>query len=642
MPKFDITEEPVDRLGLNVLSNAGSTGIAPEDMNWDCSIGGLPFLFATNNEFRFSRETSEFRRDRVDTERDPGEQSLDSGLWIRSQSSWHYGSGLSSAEPLEVNSEEARFRYFQGGGVNPWTPGELTLLNSTSRVLAASAGASAVYMIGVDTGVLVASGATVSYVPTVGASATVLWGGTGTITSITSDGANYYVADTTGIYRGSLPSGAGSKVWDTGQATIVRWVKSRLMATVGKAVYELTGTGPSLPTALDAGGARPAGWTWTDIAEGPAAIYLSGFVGDTSTIEKIGVNATTTSVTLDVPTVVADLPRSETVNTLYSYVGAYLVIGTSKGCRVSQIASDGSLALGPLVVDAAPVDDAVAIDNYVYVTVRDKGSAGDRAYRAGLYRIDLGTNLDRNPLNFAHAADLVAPAGTTGEARQVTTAGGRLWFAVSGQGVYRQDSTFVAEGWVETGRIRLGTVENKAWRDMRVLASPGVDGVVTGFAATDDAGSPSDWTEIISTTSALPDQVGKLTAVSAVPATNLYAAFRLQANSGRTVSASMIGYQIRAVPAPRRTELIQVPVMMFDREKDRQGSAYGGPGVSWQRFQALKQMEAAGATVQWRDFTTGETAEVFVERVSLTRLMAPSLGQRTNAGGVVTVLLRVV
>lgn len=641
MPQF-FSNDLIEPLGLNVLSSNTSANVAPDDVAWDCEIGGLPFLFATNEQFRFTRETSEFRRDRVDTERDPGEQSLDSGLWIRSQSSWHYGSGLSSAEPLEVNSDEARFRYFQGGGVNPWTPGELTLLNSTSQVLTASAGASAVYMIGVDTGVLVASGATLSYVPTVGASATVSWGGSGTITSITTDGANYYVADTTGIYRGSLPSGAGSKVWDTGQATIVRWVKSRLMATVGKAVYELTGTGPTLPTALDAGGARPAGWTWTDISEGPAAIYLSGFVGDTSTIEKIGVNATTTSVTLDVPTVVADLPRSETVNTLYSYVGTYLIIGTSKGCRVAQIASDGSITLGPLVVNAAAVDDAVAIDNYVYVTVRDKGSAGDRTYRAGLYRIDLGTNLNRNPLNFAHAADLVAPAGTTGEARQVTTAGGRLWFAVSGQGVYRQADTFVSEGWVETGRIRLGTVENKAWRDLRLLAKPGALGVVTAFANTEDGLTPSTWPEVIQADGIATDSIGKLVTASPGPASNLYVAFRLQSATNNTVTAAMIGYQIRAVPAPRKTELIQVPVMMFDREKDRQGAAYGGPGVSWTRFQALKQMEATGATVQWNDYTTGEAAEVYVERVSLTRLMAPSLGQRVNAGGVATVLLRVV
>jgi hypothetical protein len=188
----------------------------------------------------------------------------------------------------------------------------------------------------------------------------------------------------------------------------------------------------------------------------------------------------------------------------------------------------------------------------------------------------------------------------------------------------------------------LGTVENKAWRDLRLLAKPAALGLVTAFANTEDGDAPSSWTEVINSDGVSTDNIGKLTAASPGPASNLYAAFRLRSATGGSTAATMIGYQIRAVPAPRKTELIQVPVMMFDREKDRQGAAYGGPGVSWTRFQALKQMEATGATVQWNDFTTGEAAEVYVERVSLTRLMAPSLGQRVNAGGIVTVLLRVV
>jgi hypothetical protein len=636
---FDVTTQVVDDLSYgSTVSGVGQVD-APESTNWDCAIGDLTFLFAMSDQYPFRRETAEFRRQRIDTERNPGEQSLDSGYWIRSQSSWHYGSGLTSAEPLEVNNDEAQFRYKEGGGVNPWTPGQLSLLNDTASVL--SSAGSGQLLLGVDTGVLHADGAVLKYIALDGTVTTVTWGGSGSIKSMTTDGENYYVADTTGIYKGALPTGSGSLIWNTGANPVIRWVKSRLMATVGAAVYELTGSGPTLPSPLDPGTARPSGWTWTDIAEGPAAIYVSGYVGDTSTIERIGVSATTSAVTLDVPVVVADMPRGETVLSTYSYVGSFLIVGTTLGARVALINSDGSLTLGPLVVDAGAVDDAVAIENYVYVTVRDQGNAGDRAYRAGLYRIDLGQVLNQSSLDFAHAADLVAPAGTTGDAVQVTSAGGYLYFAVDTQGVFKQQDTFVSEGWLESGRIRLGTVENKGWRDLRLLTKSGETGTVTGYADTSETGSPSTWTTVITADGDRTDTSGKLTAAAPAPQSNLYVAFSLTSADSNTSSPVFIGYQVRAVPAPERTRLLQVPIMLFDFITDRKGLRVGKRGFAWDTLQKLQDLEQSTAVVQWRDYTTGEAATAYVERVSFVRTSPPT-NRASGVGGIGQVLLRLV
>jgi hypothetical protein len=636
---FDVTTQVVDDLSYgSTVSGVGQVD-APESTNWDCAIGDLTFLFAMSDQYPFRRETAEFRRQRIDTERNPGEQSLDSGYWIRSQSSWHYGSGLTSAEPLEVNNDEAQFRYKEGGGVNPWTPGQLSLLNDTASVL--SSAGSGQLLLGVDTGVLHADGAVLKYIALDGTVTAVTWGGSGSIKSMTTDGENYYVADTTGIYKGALPTGSGSLIWNTGANPVIRWVKSRLMATVGAAVYELTGSGPTLPSPLDPGTARPSGWTWTDIAEGPAAIYVSGYVGDTSTIERIGVSATTSAVTLDVPVVVADMPRGETVLSTYSYVGSFLIVGTTLGARVALINSDGSLTLGPLVVDAGAVDDAVAIENYVYVTVRDQGNAGDRAYRAGLYRIDLGQVLNQSSLDFAHAADLVAPAGTTGDAVQVTSAGGYLYFAVDTQGVFKQQDTFVSEGWLESGRIRLGTVENKGWRDLRLLTKSGETGTVTGYADTSETGSPSTWTTVITADGDRTDTSGKLTAAAPAPQSNLYVAFSLTSADSNTSSPVFIGYQVRAVPAPERTRLLQVPIMLFDFITDRKGLRVGKRGFAWDTLQKLQDLEQSTAVVQWRDYTTGEAATAYVERVSFVRTSPPT-NRASGVGGIGQVLLRLV
>ena len=92
-----ITERIVERLGLTEMP--GGKVFAPDSQAWDCSLGALTFLFAMSDQNPMLRETADFRRERIDTERTPGEQSLDSGFWYRSQESWHLGAGLRSAEP---------------------------------------------------------------------------------------------------------------------------------------------------------------------------------------------------------------------------------------------------------------------------------------------------------------------------------------------------------------------------------------------------------------------------------------------------------------------------------------------------------------------------------------------------------------
>ena len=77
----DITEEFGGDVGTRSLHRSVCPA-RPGEPEVDCEIGGLPFLFATSDQNPYRRETADFRRQRVDTERNPGEQSLDSGYWI--------------------------------------------------------------------------------------------------------------------------------------------------------------------------------------------------------------------------------------------------------------------------------------------------------------------------------------------------------------------------------------------------------------------------------------------------------------------------------------------------------------------------------------------------------------------------------
>ena len=643
---IDITDDIPFEIGVPLAGSTTASAKVPANIRWDCSIGSLPFLFGFSDQNPMLRETGQFRRDRVDNQREPGEQSLDSGFWIRSQSSWHYGSGISSAEPLEVNEQEARFRYSQGGGVNVWTPGQVSLLNDTSQALSATG--SGQLLLGVDTGVIHATGNAMKYVPSTGSTVTITWGGANPITSIASNGYSWFAGSDDGIYKGTLPSGAGTKIYNASGSILVRWVKSRVIASVGPALYEITSISPAsppaaLPTALYT---HPTpGWVWTDFAEGPSAIYAAGYSGDTSLIYKIDVTATSTTTTLSQPVVVAELPRGEIVYSLYSYLGSYMVVGTSKGARLATInnsyTASGTLTMGPLTVTSTDgCRDAVADGSFVYVTVGAQGTAGNRATRAGIWRIALSTNLNQNPLLFANAADLVAPAGVTGACHQVTLAGGKLWFTVDGSGVFKQASTFVDSGWMETGRIRLGTVEAKAWRDIRLLGTPDMGGTVTARASLYAAPTPSTWDQIISISGNSPDATGKLVVTFPTPQSDLYLAFNL-ATSDTSVSPTFAGYQVRAIPAPRRSELVQVPLLNFDFTVDRVGSRYGHTGLSWEMYQLMKALEGSASTVQWRDYTTGERAEAYIEQVKYTRNTPPTRNVSGN-GGVLTVTLRLV
>lgn len=643
----DYTEEVVENLGYAFQASQGQGSYAPESMSWDCNVGGFNFLYATSEQNPIIRETGKFRRERIDTERNPGEQSLDSGMWIRSQASWHYGAGLSSAEPLEVATEEASFRYYRSGGIDPWTPGQLQLLKNTENKFVSTA--TSQQILGVNTGVLHAGDDVLTFVPTTGSTSTVTWGGTGNINSLTTTGQYWLAANAAGIYRGDEPSGSGTKIYNkdatTVTSSVLRFVKARVMYGENNKIIEITDLTPASATLPAELYEHPnSGWVWSDFAEGPTAIYASGYDGEESLIYKIDVTATTTTVTLSVPVVVAEMPRGEQVLSMYSYVGSFLIVGTSSGCRVASISDNGTLTMGPLIFNGTYVDDTVAYGKYVYVTVRDKGEAGDRVQRAGLYRINLGQSLNNtsfsSSLEFAYAPDLVAPAGVTGEARSVTIAGDRLWFSVNGAGVYREMTTFVDDGWIETGRIRLGVVENKSWRDLRLIGINGLLGTITAYASVTGSNAPSTWDAVVSVDSNITDANGKLNAAAPLPTPDLWVAFHLQSNPECSCSARMIGYQVRAVPSPRRNELIQIPVRMFDYEKDRQGSSYGRVNGAYDRFVALKQMENIGNTVVFRDYTTGEQLEVYVEQVTWKKTIAPSRGDRKNSGGIVTMLLR--
>ena len=102
------------------------------DINYDVAIGGLPFIYAINDARPYVRQTAPFRKEQFDNQTEPGEQSL-TGWWIRSQSSFHGGTGITYFDP-QTSDEFGHYRFADSQGVNVWEDGEATLLKSVDNI----------------------------------------------------------------------------------------------------------------------------------------------------------------------------------------------------------------------------------------------------------------------------------------------------------------------------------------------------------------------------------------------------------------------------------------------------------------------------------------------------------------------------
>ena len=129
----DITEGRANRSIAVDVGVVSSTAIWQNtDMSYDVALGGLPFIYAINDSRPYVRQTAPFRKDQFDNGVEPGEQSL-TGWWIRSQMSFHSGSGIRFFDPATTD-EVGKYRFADSQNVNVWTKGEVTLLKKVDNV----------------------------------------------------------------------------------------------------------------------------------------------------------------------------------------------------------------------------------------------------------------------------------------------------------------------------------------------------------------------------------------------------------------------------------------------------------------------------------------------------------------------------
>lgn len=429
----DITEGRATRaiaVDVGVVSNASIW--QNTDSAYDIAIGGLPFFYAMNDQRPYVRQTAPFRKEQFDNGAEPGEQSL-TGWWIRSQSSFHNGDGITFYD-TNTGENNVDYRFADSKGVNVWNKGEVTLLSSstTGHVTThpiESNGRSFQQLRSIQwtssgttyNGVLLHDGYDVDKIDSNGNETHFIdynAGADDKVYAICDDGSTaFWVTNDTGpsgklevlkknldLNSTNAATSMFTAVGITVQNAAMEYVKERIVMCVNSSVYEITSASGSLPTAVYTH--SDADHIFTSITASGPAIYISGFSGIQSNIYKFTLTTTSGSMpSLTQAITAAEMPTGEIIHKIYYYLG-YMMIGTSKGIRVATVNDqDGSLSYGPLVVETTqPCYDFAARDHFVWCATSVDGAPG-------VIRIDLSAEVD--DLVFAWANDIYF-AGVSG------------------------------------------------------------------------------------------------------------------------------------------------------------------------------------------------------------------------------------
>lgn len=664
----DLTDGRANRSIAVDVGVVASTAIWQNtDVAYDVAVGGLPFIYAINDARPYIRQTAPYRKDQFDNGNEPGEQSL-TGWWLRSQMSFHSGSGIKFYDPATTD-ENGHYRFADSKGINVWTKGQTTLLKNvtqgheiTSQI--ESNGVVQQHLRSIKwstyTGALLHDGYDVDKVKVTDPSNPIHFidynsgAGVYPVYAICDDGTNaYWMTNVTSagtkftvfgkpLTGDSTNTADQFKVFDNNQVIsngVMEYVKQRLVICADNKVYESQTAVSSTPVLLYTHPSTTH--VYTSIAASGPAIYISGYNGSQSTIEKYTLASNGSMPVLSSAVIAAEMPVGEIIHKIYYYLG-YMMIGTNKGVRAAVVSDqDGSIKYGSLIVETTqPCYDFAARDHYIWCATSVAGAPG-------LIRLDLDN--ETQTLRFAYANDIsyddITGHPTTavcfdGNTDPTTT--DRLMFATTkvssvNGAIYVEDATTLrTSGYITTGNIRYGTLEPKNFKRLlgrgdftygsMTLETVDKDGVEYDHISYDSAISPIE----VGTSS---------------PATaQEYVAYKFILYRDATTPSSgptFKGYQAKATIATPRQRIVRFPVYCFDVETDRFNTVVGYEGRAFDRIQSIENIEETGDVITWQDLSTGESRQAVIEQVTFTRMTPPDK-RFDGFGGVLEITIRTV
>jgi hypothetical protein len=599
-----------------------------EDFAASYAIGNTPWLSAASDNNRISRITTTYQKERIDQSSTTGEQSL-TNWWLRSATTWHHGAG----ERYYDADTSDQFRFYESNNINPWNIGEIKLLPATTNLNTSAASSPAT----VASGTFYISGGSVNFYN--GSTTTTTSLGTSTTAqTLTSDGTFALVGTNDGIYQVSTAL-AVTKLYSkkagvtTQTVQSIAYVKDRIVVgvmhdTTDMHIYELARNPGSPPVTMANGDIRftfaNTSLVFNSIAELPGAVIVGYTQGAVSRVQMYTINPASPTAAIVGPTIIAELPRGETLNQMRSYLNEFVVLATTKGLRVGNVGTDNqSFTYGPLTIDG-DVKDIALDQEFIYAT---RSVAYSGTY--GLWRINLGTVIDNG---YAYASDLSTDSGTVNGVAFIGTTGRK--FITSSSGIWTEHATnLAASGYLKSGWIRWGTTEKKQPVNLNISTIPDSGGVISMELV--------DQTIQNVNIGSLP--IGQSVEIglsgSVQPADHFEITFSFTRDTAdATKGPTLESWQIRALPAPLRSRTITVPLLCYEEERDSNGvTKITNP---WERISYLERIEQNGGAVLYQDFSSGEERVCVIRAIQFEQSAPPTYA--SGFGGIVTVQLQTI
>ena len=525
------------------------------------AIDGRPYMIDQRSG-KFQRGYEQRVRDSSDDSTTPGEAAINpGGLWRRGQDSWHYGAGQVYADVAESQD----YRFYKSKGIDPWTKGQLSLLNSTVLRSQSTFAGTNLPMVEVNGYLYVGDGNTLKYTQDPFASSptwTSVTSGAPSATAIndiTTDGTQIYVSYVNeGILKTTIGGASLTDHYATSGGTYdyhrLGFAKGFVLGfhhdSTNSHIHIIpfaASTSHGTATAT----LRDPNFVCAGFAGGQNHIYVAGRSTDAGLVYRLGIKA---DGTVDVAIVALQLPTGEYPTSIYGYLGSIL-IGTNKGVRYASPDSNGNLIAGSLIPTSGAVNGFTAEGRFVWFAYTNYDGVS-----SGLGRLDL--SVFTAPNTPAYATDLMY--SNTGAVKSVASIGGKRAFTISGVGVIVEDSAnLVASGEIESGTWRWGIPDRKFVAKIDTRATPLV-GSITPYLKLDDG----DYQELATWNTGNDTEYS----VNGSDAKAIEAAFKFTLTRSSTATGTgptFTRWMARAYVAPFRSQVFMIPILLHESVRIR-------------------------------------------------------------------------
>jgi hypothetical protein len=593
----------------------------PRAKGYDADINGILLRLFINEQNPYQRVSAQAAPNRLQTEVNPEDFGGDTISKTFSRTDFSGGEGLDFAHRRD-GDERDYSRYWDSVNVDitkaTGQPTELKLLHSTSSILTATdLWPNAILLDGklfwcngnnvdrCDDPLGASPSIAQSEDPHAGQSAAA-------VQAMGSLGNELYAAITgSGVHKRS--SGGTWTHWSDQTTTLGVWgLKGRVLGTTGNDLYQLAAAaGSTLLKTL------PTGRSFVDATDAGAAILVAaddGYIYAWSDVDGTLTEQAQTFFQGEVPVAIKASQGFVFVLTTQTTTGG----GTmARWWRAELDASSFVLVNAQVIrqwgdsdttIDLTPAWMATDRD-HIYTAVRDEASA-TTIYA---WRYDFATA--------AVARDLTFTVSSGKQPRSLIITDERTFLTTNGDGIYREDTTFAASGWLVLPAADFFDARVKRWAGLRMLvdeitSDERVDLLYSTDLADLTSGGGTSWIQAV--TSGTGDIEVPLAAVSS---RYLLVKVSLTASGDATVTPKVRSVSARGYPATQDV-VVDLPVNVSDQIERKGRARVRVPGRGEATYQELRKLE--GDAVLLNVYRPAEQVRGTVEQVSLpVRVVSP-------------------